>query len=183
MAATKKRTYTARDYEDMVKIELDDAIDAENARLKSLYGMTEKEWETMTGKFLQEQNKTAAVEFRITPGESPVLLYKGAMYKKGIQYVGRRYLASLEATDHGEYVINVGRLPEKTRIVIGGMIETLVKRASDISKACVLINKLEAKRSNYSNLAARFRLGYTGDPTDLDSINKKCKEYLLKGSF
>lgn len=41
---TKKRTYSARDIEDMVKIELEDAIKAEREKLKDVKGMTEQQW-------------------------------------------------------------------------------------------------------------------------------------------
>lgn len=42
------------------------------------------------------------------------------------------------------------------------------------------LNELKKKLENYKDLAARFRLGFTGDPTDLNSVNNKCKEYLLQ---
>lgn len=182
MATKKTRTYSARDYEDMVKIELDDAIAAEEARLKSISGITEKEWESITTKVIEEQNKSASVTIKMLNGSKPVLLYKGVLYAKVGQRMGRhRYVDTLEKAKNGDIVIQVARLEAGKRAFIAGTIETLLKRGEDIRKATVLIHNLESKRSNYASLAARFRLGYTGDPADLDSINKKCREYLLKG--
>ena len=42
------------------------------------------------------------------------------------------------------------------------------------------LKELKSKLGDYKDLAARFRLGFAGDPTDLNSVNHKCKEYLLQ---
>ena len=182
MAGKKARTYSARDYEDIVKIELDDAIAAETDRLKNISGMTEKEWESITTKVIEEQNKSASVIIKLTSCDKPTLNYNGTLYRKAHERISvGRYVDVLEKTEYKNIVIMVSRLEAGKRSFVAGMVETLLKRSEDIRKATVLIHNLESKRSNYASLAARFRLGYTGDPADLDSINKKCREYLLKG--
>ena len=41
------------------------------------------------------------------------------------------------------------------------------------------LNELKERRENYKDIAARFRLGFTGNPNDMDEVNSKAKEYLL----
>jgi hypothetical protein len=41
------------------------------------------------------------------------------------------------------------------------------------------LNELKERRQNYKDIATRFRLGFTGNPNDMDEVNSKAKEYLL----
>ena len=184
MAASKKRSYTARDYEDMVKIELDDAIEAERKKTNNLVGILDEEWNRLTRDHIIDENQKKN-KVQVNPDISDIgVRYKGKNYTKAYfrLHSGESTHTLQESTTNFHAVIHIdllgGGKPAAQKLV-----ETLLQRAKDIAKACKIINGLEAKRRDYSNLAARFRLGYTGDPTDLDSINKKCKEYLLKGTI
>jgi hypothetical protein len=57
-----------------------------------------------------------------------------------------------------------------------------LERNATAEKASNGIGDLKKKLKNYKDLAARLRLGYTGDPADLDEIQAKCRNFLLNGT-
>lgn len=183
--APKKRSYTARDYEDMVKIELDDAIEVERKKTNNLVGITDDEWNRLTKDHIHSENMKKSVLQVNTERGDVGIRYKGKNYTKAYLRIrnGESTNTLQESTTNFHVVIYIDLMSTPNKIAAESLVKTLLQRAKDITIASKVVNHLEAKRRDYSNLAARFRLGYTGDPTDLDSINKKCKEYLLKGTI
>lgn len=180
---TKKRTYSARDIEDMVKIELEDAIKAEREKLKDVKGMTDQQWASMTTDLKDRFNKAKGNALQL--GEITLYVKLG---KKVYETTTMRcsYFRDVKAIEEGierstrNYVI-VDNLPPETKKYCIDLIEQLLKQKKELKTKLAKINDLTSKLENYRSVAARFRLGYTGDPSDLESINHKCREYLLKG--
>lgn len=180
---TKKRTYSARDIEDMVKIELEDAIKAEREKLKDVKGMTDQQWASMTSDLKDRFNKAKGNALQL--GEVTLYVKLGKkVYETTTMRCG--YFRDVKAIEEGterstrNYVI-VDNLPPETKKYCIDLIEQLLKQKKELKTKLAKINDLTSKLENYRSVAARFRLGYTGDPSDLESINHKCREYLLKG--
>lgn len=180
---TKKRTYSARDIEDMVKIELEDAIKAEREKLKDVKGMTDQQWASMTDDLKDRFNKAKGNALHLGEVTLYVKLGKKVYETTNIRCGNFRNIMGIkEGVEKStrNYVI-VDNLPPETKKYCIDLIEQLLKQEKELNAKLAKINDLTSKLENYKSVAARFRLGYTGDPSDLESINHKCREYLLKG--
>ena len=178
----KKRTYSARDIEDMVKIELEDAIAAEHKNLKDLKGVTDKEWASLTCDLKDRFNKARGNALELGDVTLYVKLGKKAYDTANMRVGNCNRIKVIEEADQYKsrsYVV-IDNLPPETKKECIALIEKLLKEKKDVIDRVKKVNELTRKLENYKSIAARFRLGYTGDPSDLESINHKCREYLLK---
>lgn len=179
---TKKKTISARDAEDMTKIILEDAIEAEKAAVKKAI---EKLPDAPEDKRQLRVMVLNAIKPRgigaIGSGIDIVVVHpveKVEMeFSTGYHYdPGPRPRKPTLQSDDMEIIVNEkqwNRCIELTK---------LVDERSEAKKAIeAKLNSLVAKLDKYKDLAARFRLGFTGDPSDMDAVNHKCREYLLKG--
>lgn len=161
---TKKKGYTARDYEDIVRIELDDAIAKESKEKKVLK-------EPCTTKLRKDMMMIML----------PTLTHMGGtsvQFTLGNKVIGGHYNGVAKENFGAEVKMNVTK---EQFSKIEKVADEFEKAKETYRKQCVTKNALEAKRADYKNLAARFRLGYTGDPADLDGIQNKCRAFLLGG--
>lgn len=165
---------SARDAEDMTKIILDDAIKAEMVRIEKAL---EKLPEGLNFWDLREKIAQAAIKGCIRMRES---------------------LKLVTAKDGGgrEMAFNYGsiKMDEDAKSVNSDIVILVDERAFAKAVAAVEENraikerkevegahleKLKERRENYKDIAARFRLGFTGNPNDIDDVNSKAKAYLL----
>lgn len=182
---TKKRAYTARDIEDLTRLTLKDAIDA----------IPKSELHTQLIE-AQEENKRLAVktfEDMLPEGieyeEAPTLRFmlEGKIYGKMYQ---RDYKEGGFNTFGGKMksgvVIDLDNLMaganKKHKAIAKAMATRIVEQLELFAKWKASVAKrdeLQKKLEDYKDLAARFRLGLTGDESDMDSINHKIRQFLL----
>ena len=178
----KKRTYSARDIEDMVKIELEDAIATERKNLKDLKGVTDKEWASLTCDLKDRFNKARGNALELGDVTLYVKLGKKTYdtISMSVGNYSRINVIEEDAERKSRSYVVIDNLPPETKKERIALIEKLLKEKKDAIDRVKKVNDLTRKLENYKSIAARFRLGYTGDPSDLESINHKCREYLLK---
>ena len=165
----KKNTINARDAEDMVKIILDDAIKAEQKRIDAL-----KLPEVMSNNDMRsEAGKIVAKG--ATRWQSDIMAKSPS---------GRRICFNYSTVSRDNNCPNY----EDVEIdVPEAILDKLVKLKDDndqikkrIEKENEGLNDLWAKKGDYKNLAARFRLGFTGNPLDRTMVSVACKDFLMK---
>lgn len=171
---------SARDAEDMTKIILDDAIKAEMVRI-------EKE--------LEKLPKTPSSKSELKNAVATIVKPRGiGGIGSGIDIVVLCPHSPLEM----EFDTGYRRTPEiQIRRVEYNSDDLQIFASQKQWDACVelldhyksrskeeeemhkRLNELKERRANYKDIAARFRLGFTGNPNDMDEVNSKAKEYLL----
>lgn len=171
---------SARDAEDMTKIILDDAIKAEMVRIE---------------KALEKLPKTQSSKLELKNAVATIVKPRGiGGIGSGIDIVVLCPNSELEM----EFDTGYHRMPEiRTRREEYDRDDLQIFASQKQWDACVELldryksrsekekemrkhlNKLKERRENYKDIAARFRLGFTGNPNDMDEVNSKAKEYLL----
>lgn len=115
-------------------------------------------------------------------GEYVVIRHQDKYFKRERCHVGGGYHGALSQCDSKSsynIVVNTALMNPATASRVTKRLEIWQKRNDDANKASATIEGLKGKLANYKDLAARFRLGYTGDPSDLDGIQNKCRAFLL----
>lgn len=162
----------ARDAEDMTKIILDDAIKAEQERIKRL-----KLPEALNIWDLREKVAQIAVKGCIRMRESLKLVTAkdGGGRAMAFSYGGIEMDKDAESVN-SDIVILVDE-----RAFAKALAAAEENRAIEARKEVegAHLKKLKERRENYKDIAARFRLGFTGNPNDIDDVNSKAKAYLL----
>ena len=175
MTTKNRKSYSARDWEDIVKIELTDAIDRKSKAAKPKESLLEdEEWDA----FICEVLKTTKTGIEANSSDV-CFVYNEKYYSRTHEKFGGKYAWCLGTELRRDLRIHVELLDAKTRLKVTKKLTEWLNRAVNESKACSGIQDLMDKLSNYKDLAARFRLGYTGDPADLDGIQNKCRAFLL----
>ena len=173
MTTKSRKNYTSRDWEDIVRIELTDEID----RLRKLHPAKEllesEEWANFIGEVLAACKAPIEVDSSDT-----CFLMNGKHYSRAHQNFGGINTWGL-GEQRRDLRINVVALDGKTRAKVMKKFTEWRDRTVNTSKGANVIKDLQIKLENYKDLAARFRLGYTGDPADLDGIQNKCRAFLL----
>jgi len=174
MTAKTRRSFTARDWEDIVRIELTDAIESRSKGTENQQELlTSDEWEA----FINDVLKSA--KSCIEANHLDVCFkFNEKHYSRIHQYIGGTSTWAL-GENRCKLRIVVELLDAKTRLKIAKKITEWLERNVDAEKGSKGIGRLKEKLANYKDLAARFRLGYTGDPSDLDGIQNKCRAFLL----
>lgn len=174
---TKHQKLSVRDYEDMTRIELDDEI----ARLEKVANVngqdvfTEEQWAALVEPIVK-QNSAAIV---IQPSGVGIL-FGGIQYESDRGRIAGSYRRFLDETTQTKPVqIVYENLGIENRKKVAAFIAKAQKDRVALEDAYKSISALKEKRENYKDLAARFRLGYTGDPSDKDAVNKRLQEFLL----
>ena len=162
----------ARDAEDMTKIILDDAIKAEQERIERL-----KLPEALNIQHLREKVAQIAIKGCIRMRESIKLVTAkdGGGRAMAISYGSIKMDKDAESVSSGIVILVDERVFAKT---LAAVEENCAIEARKEAEGAHL-EKLKERRQNYKGIAARFRLGFTGNPNDIDDVNSKAKAYLL----
>lgn len=162
----------ARDAEDMTKIILDDAIKAEQERIERLklpealniWNLREKVAQVAIKGCIRMRESLKLVTAKDGGGRAMAFNYRGIEMDKDAESVNSDIVILVDERVFAKALAAVeeNRAIEARKEVEGAHLEKLKKR-----------------RENYKDIAARFRLGFTGNPNDMDEVNSKAKEYLL----
>lgn len=163
---------SARDAEDMVKIILDDAIKAEQERIERL-----KLPEALSIQDLREKVAQIAIKgcIRMRDSLKLVTAKDGGGRAMVISYVSIKMDKDAESVNSDIVILVDERVFAKTLAAVEE--NCAIEARKEVEKAH--LKKLKERRENYKDIAARFRLGFTGNPNDMDEVNSKAKEYLL----
>lgn len=165
----KKSIISSRDAEDMVKIILEDAIEEEEKRIDAL-----KLPKVMDNNGMRAEAGKIVVK-GVTRWESNIMVKSPS---------GRRICFNYRTVSRDENCPN----QENVEIDVSEVVlDKLVKLKDDndqtqkhIEDENKHLNDLWAKKRDYKNLAARFRLGFTGNPLDRTVVSVACKDFLMK---
>ena len=162
----------ARDAEDMTKIILDDAIKAEQERIERL-----KLPEALNIWDLREKVAQIAVKGCIRMRETLKLVTAkdGGGRAMAFNYGGIKMDKDAESVNNDVVIL----VDERAFAKAVAMVEenNAIEARKEAEEAH--LRKLKERRDNYKDIAARFRLGFTGNPNDIDDVNNKAKAYLL----
>ena len=162
----------ARDAEDMTKIILDDAIKAEKERIEKLKLPEEiNTWD------LREKIAQVAIKGCIRMRETLKLVTAkdGGGRSMAIYYGGIKMDKDAESVNCDVVILVDERVFDKAVAAIEE--NDAIKARKNAEEAHFWA--LKVRRENYKDIAARFRLGFTGNPNDMDDVNSKAKAYLL----
>lgn len=174
---TKRQKLSIRDYEDMTRIELDDEIERlkKAAKIGPESIVTEEAWAALVEPIVKQNS--AAIQ--IIPSKVGIL-FGGIQYVSTRKHIGGNYRGIIgEDGEKKPIQIIYENLGAENRKKVAAFITKAKTAKVELIDSYKAISDLEAKRDNYKDLAARFRLGYTGDPSDKDAVNKRLQEFLL----
>ena len=171
---------SARDAEDMTKIILDDAIKAEMVRIEKAL---EKLPKTLSSKPELKKAIAAIVKPRgigdigssidivvLCPHSTLEMEFDTGYYRAPEIRIRR------EKYDSDDLQIFAS---QKQWDACVELLDHYKNRRKEEEETHKHLNELKERRENYKDIAARFRLGFTGNPNDMDEVNSKAKEYLL----
>lgn len=183
--STKKRTYSARDYEDMVKIEIENAIEETKKRIEDLNQEMRKVCKKPENVIEILDGELALRGIQIASDVRREFLLNGYRYN---QHLDREELKDDFKPKYNHVTLFLDNLRDIKSDDAKKLVKHIFAYFSTVprfeKKIDPLVDRrkvLENKMESYRSIAARFRLGYTGDPTDLNSINHKCKQFVLEG--
>lgn len=161
---------SARDAEDMTKIILADAIEAERKRIAKLglkTPLASYDMKTAIAKAVFKASKwstNADLRFRTASGDV-IAFYRGGM---------------LEGEEAAKYnvEIDVEVTDSVMKKVVGMHLENEAIRER-VKAEEQQVNLLSKRLNDYKDQAARFRLGFTGNPNHIDEVSASCKAYML----
>ena len=162
----------ARDAEDMTKIILDDAIKAEKERIEklklpkalSIWDINEKIAQVTIKGCIRMRGTIKLVTAKDGGGRAITFNYGGIKMDKDAESVNCDVVILV---DEKAFAKALAAVEENDAIEAR-------KEAEEAH-----LKTLKKRRENYKDIAARFRLGFTGNPNDIDDINNKAKDYLL----
>lgn len=162
----------ARDAEDMTKIILDDAIKAEQERIEKL-----KLPESLNLWDLREKVAQIAIKGCIRMRETLKLVTakNGIGRSMTFNYGGIKIDKDAESVNCDIVILVDERTFEKAVAVIEENRAIEARNEAERKR----LETLKGRRENYKDIAARFRLGFTGNPNDIDDVNNKAKAFLL----
>ena len=162
----------ARDAEDMTKIMLDDAIKAEQERIERL-----KLPEALDIWDLREKVAQIAIKgcIRMRENLKLVTAKDGGGRAMAFNYGGIKMDKDAESVNSDIVILVDERVFAKTLAAVEE--NRAIEARKEVEEAH--LEKLKERRQNYKDIAARFRLGFTGNPNDIDDVNSKAKAYLL----
>ena len=162
----------ARDAEDMTKIILDDAIKAEQERIERL-----KLPNALNIWDLREKVAQIAIKgcIRMRENLKLVTAKDGGGRATAFNYGSIKMDKDAESVNSGVVILVDEKVFAKTLAAVEE--NRAIEARKEVEKAH--LEKLNESRQNYKDIAARFRLGFTGNPNDMDEVNSKAKEYLL----
>lgn len=166
----------ARDAEDMTKIILDDAIKAEQERIERLKLPKELNIFDLREKVAQIAIK-GCIKGCIRMRESIKLVTAkdGGGRAMASNYSSIKMDKDAESVSSDIVILVDERVFAKTLAAVEE--NCAIEARKEVEEAH--LKKLKERRQNYKDIAARFRLGFTGNPNDIDDVNSKAKEYLL----
>ncbi len=163
---------SARDAEDMTKIILDDAIKAEQERIERL-----KLPEALNIQHLREKVAQIAIKgcIRMRDSLKLVTAKDGGGRAMAISYVSIKMDKDAESVSSDIVILVDERVFAKTLAAVEE--NCAIEARKEVERAH--LEKLKERRENYKDIAARFRLGFTGNHNDIDDVNSKARAYLL----
>lgn len=182
---TTKRKYTARDIEDLTRLTLQDALDAlkkkrdDDGFTKKITEVCNHHKELVRAAIVASlSNSCISIHENYCPTVRVIL--NGVMYKKAyFPCTGRHGFAKASGHESHGLQLNLDTAKSKEAKALAAALKEQLELEAKVEKINKQIQDLEAKLEKVKDLAARFRLGLTGDETDLDSINHKIRQYLL----
>lgn len=160
---------SARDAEDMTKIILDDAIEElkkeRDAKYPEIGYKGTVDWERLKKELLPN--------IEIIQYKNEIHIDLGLSEKKTIAW------ENLETGNRRNACIVIKPTTTRIKMALIKEINAYEANKKTRKKHNEKICELQQQRNNYKDLAARFRLGFTGNPSDINEINCKIKEYLL----
>ena len=162
----------AHDAEDMTKIILDDAIKAEQERIERL-----KLPKALSFWDLREKVAQIAIKgcIRMRENLKLVTAKDGSGRAAAFNYGSVKMDKDAESVNSGVVILVDEKVFAKTLAAVEE--NRAIEARKEVEKAH--LEKLKERRQNYKDIAARFRLGFTGNPNDIDDVNSKAKAYLL----
>lgn len=162
----------ARDAEDMTKIILDDAIKAEQERIERL-----KLPEALSSRDLREKVAQIAIKgcIRMRENLKLVTAKDGSGRAAAFNYGSIKMDKDAESVNSDFVILVDEKVFAKTLAAVEE--NRAIEARKEVEEAH--LKKLKERRQNYKDIAARFRLGFTGNPNDIDDVNSKAKAYLL----
>lgn len=172
---------SARDAEDMTKIILDDAIKAEMVRIEK---ELEKPPKTPSSKLELKNAVATIVKPRGIGGigsdiDIVVLCPHSALEMEfDTGYYHRTPEIRIRREEYNSDDLQVFASQKQWDACVE-LLDHYKSRSKEEEEMHKRLNELKRRRGNYKDIAARFRLGFTGNPNDMDEVNSKAKEYLL----
>lgn len=162
----------ARDAEDMTKIILDDAIKAERERIEKLklpeglniWDLNEKIAQAAIKGCIRMRATLKLVTAKDGGGRAMTFNYGSIKMDEDAKSVNSDIVILVDERTFAKAVAAV----EENRAI---------EERKEAEEA--RLKTLKERRENYKDIAARFRLGFTGNPNDIDDVNSKAKAYLL----
>ena len=165
----KKSIISSRDAEDMVKIILEDAIEAEQKRIDAL-----KLPKVMDNNDMRAEAGKIVVK-GVTRWKSDIMVKSPSGRRICFNYstVSR----DKDCPNYEDVEIDVSEAVLDRLVKLKDDNDQTRKHVEDENKH---LNGLWEKKRDYKNLAARFRLGFTGNPLDRTVVSVACKDFLMK---
>lgn len=165
----KKRIISSRDAEDMVKIILEDAIEEEEKRIDAL-----KLPKVMGNSDIRAEAGKIVVK-GVTRWLSDIMVKSPSGRRICFNY--RTVSRDKDCPNYEVVEIDVSEVVLDKLVKLEDDNDRAKKRVEEENER---LNDLWAKKRDYKNLAARFRLGFTGNPLDCTAVSVACENFLMK---